>query len=152
MTEVNARASGSPKILNSLQQERFQELKSGLSDFLAQISPCQESGQVLPENEVDYFLQSLVCSKARLPKINPASLSLRTLSICCQAREAGILPPFCLTYGKQGMTLNGSVSTVRISESPSTGRECTLLDILEESVDEKYFLSAEQTQRLLKKL
>ena len=55
MTEVNARASGSPKILNSLQQERFQELKSGLSDFLAQISPCQESGQVLPENEVDYF-------------------------------------------------------------------------------------------------
>ncbi len=83
---------------------------------------------------------------------NPASLSLRTLSICCQAREAGILPPFCLTYGKQGMTLNGSVSTVRISESPSTGRECTLLDILEESVDEKYFLSAEQTQRLLKKL
>ena len=57
-----------------------------------------------------------------------------------------------LTYGKQGMTLNGSVSTVRISESPSTGNECTLLDILEESVDEKYFLSAEQTQRLLKKL
>ena len=66
--------------------------------------------------------------------------------------ERGILPQFCLTYGKQGMTLNGSVSTVRISESPSTGRECTLLDILEESVDEKYFLSAEQTQRLLKKL
>lgn len=96
------------------------------------------------------FLQSLVCSKARLPKINPASLSLRTLSICCRAREAGILPQFCLTYGKQGMTLNGSVSTVRISESPSTGNECTLLDILEESVDEKYFLSAEQTQRLLK--
>ena len=98
------------------------------------------------------FFTVVVCSKARLPKINPASLSLRTLSICCQAREAGILPPFCLTYGKQGMTLNGSVSTVRISESPSTGRECTLLDILEESVDEKYFLSAEQTQRLLKKL
>ena len=48
--------------------------------------------------------------------------------------------------------MNGSVSTVKISESPSTGNECTLLDILEESVDEKYFLSAEQTQRLLKKL
>ena len=152
VTEVNARASGSPKILSSSQQERFQELKSGLLVFLAQTFHCQESGQVLPENEVDYFLQSLVCSKARLPKINPASLSLRTLSICCRAREAGILPPFCLTYGKQGMTLNGSVSTVRISESPSTGNECTLLDILEESVDEKYFLSAEQTQRLLKKL
>lgn len=82
----------------------------------------------------------------------PRILSLRMLSIFCQAREAGILPPFCLTYGKRGMTLNGSVSTVRTSASPSTESGCTLLDILEESVDEKYFLSAEQTQRLLKKL
>lgn len=82
----------------------------------------------------------------------PRFLIVENVKHLCQAREAGILPPFCLTYGKQGMTLNGSVSTVRISESPSTGRECTLLDILEESVDEKYFLSAEQTQRLLKKL
>lgn len=55
MTEVNARASGSPKILSSSQQERFQELKSGLLVFLAQTFHCQESGQVLPENEVDYF-------------------------------------------------------------------------------------------------
>lgn len=152
MTEIIAKANGSPKTLSSSQQERFQELKSGLSAFLAQTFPCQESGQVLPESEVDYFLRLLVCSKARRPKIDPASLSLRMLSIFCQAREAGILPPFCLTYGKQGMTLNGSVSTVRTSVSPSTGSGCTLLDILEESVDEKYFLSAEQTQRLLKKL
>lgn len=98
------------------------------------------------------FLQSLACSKAQIPKINPASLSLRMLSICCQAREAGILPPFSLTYGKQGMMLNGSVSTQKISECHSTENECTLLDILEESVDEKYFLSADQTERLLKKL
>lgn len=152
VTERNAGANGSPKILSCSQQERFQELKFGLLDFLAQTYPCQENGQVLPESEVDSFLRLLVCSKARLPKISPESLSLRMLNICCQAREAGILPPFCLTYGKQGMTLNGSVSTVKTSESPSTGSECTLLDILEESVDEKYFLSAEQTQRLLKKL
>ena len=69
-----------------------------------------------------------------------------------EAREAGILPPFSLTYGKQGMMLNGSVSTQKISECHSTENECTLLDILEESVDEKYFLSADQTERLLKKL
>ena len=95
MMEVNARASGSPKILSSSQQERFQELKSGLLVFLAQTFPCQESGQVLPENEVDYFLQSLVCSKARLPKINPASLSLRTLRYdlewqCVNSKDFGV--------------------------------------------------------------
>lgn len=150
--ETNVKASGSQKILSKSEQERFQKLKSGLLDFLAQTFPCQESGQVLKESEVDFFLQSLACSKAQIPKINPASLSLRMLSICCQAREAGILPPFSLTYGKQGMMLNGSVSTQKISECHSTENECTLLDILEESVDEKYFLSADQTERLLKKL
>ena len=149
---TNVKASGSQKILSKSEQERFQKLKSGLLDFLAQTFPCQESGQVLKESEVDFFLQSLACSKAQIPKINPASLSLRMLSICCQAREAGILPPFSLTYGKQGMMLNGSVSTQKISECHSTENECTLLDILEESVDEKYFLSADQTERLLKKL
>ena len=102
--------------------------------------------------EVDSFLRSLVSSKAQLPKIDPGGLSLRTLSIFCQAREAGILPPFYLRYGKQGMTWNGSVSTVKILESPKTESECTLLDILEESVAEKYFLSPEQTKRLLKEL
>ena len=48
------------------------------------------------------------------------------------------------------MTVNGVLSIPKTMASPSTGKECTLLDILEEEVDEKYFLSAEQTLRLLK--
>ena len=48
------------------------------------------------------------------------------------------------------MTVNGVLSIPKTMASPSTGKECTLLDILEEEVDEKYFLSAEQTRRLLK--
>ena len=149
---AGCRANGSQRTLNCFQQEKYQELKSGLSDFLARISPSQGNGLDLPENEVDYFLQLLVCSKAQRPKISPESLSLRMLSIFCQAAAEGILPPFSLTYGKLGMTQNGSVSIQRISEYPRTGKECTLLDILEEGVDEKYFLSAEQTERMLKKL
>ena len=72
------------------------------------------------------------------------------LNILCQAKEAQLLPPFSLNYGKQGMTVNGVLSIPKILESPSTGKECTLLDILETDVPEKYFLSAEQTLRLLK--
>lgn len=149
---AGSRVNGLQRTLNCLQQERYQKLKSGLSDFLVRISPSQEKGPDLPENEVDSFLRLLACSKAQRPKISPESLSLRTLSIFCQAAEEGILPPFSLTYGKLGMTQNGSVSIQRISEYPRTGKECTLLDILEEDVDEKYFLSAEQTERMLKKL
>ena len=46
--------------------------------------------------------------------------------------------------------MNGALSIPKTMASPSTGKGCTLLDILEEGVDEKYFLSAEQTLRLLK--
>ncbi|GLC79373.1 hypothetical protein LBYZC6_14870 [Lacrimispora brassicae] len=101
------------------------------------------------ESEVDSFLRLLVCSKARLPKISPDTLSLRMLNILCQAKEAQLLPPFYLNYGKLGTTVNGRLSIPRSTAFPSTGSVCTLLDILEENVDEKYFLSAEQTLRLL---
>lgn len=97
------------------------------------------------------FLQSLVCSKAQLPKISPNTLSLRMLNILCLAKEEGILPPFYLNYGKQGMTVNGRLSIPKILELPNTENECTLLDILEEEVEEKYYLSVEQTKRLLNK-
>jgi hypothetical protein len=40
-----------------------------------------------------------------------------------------------------GMTVNGKCLTARISESHRTGKECSLSDILEEQVDQKYFLS-----------
>jgi hypothetical protein len=42
------------------------------------------------------------------------------------------------------MTVNGKCLTARISVSPKTESECSLSDILEEQVDQKYFLSEEQ--------
>ena len=90
--------------------------------------------------------------KSTASEISPDMLSLRMLNIFCLAREAEILPPFSLSYGKQGTTANGVLSIPKTLTCPRIGRECTLLDILEEEVDEKYFLSAEQTRRLLKDL
>jgi hypothetical protein len=152
VTERDVKASGTQKILNSSQQERFQKLKSGLLDFLVPTLVSAAEWQDFMEREVDSFLRSLVCSKAQLPKISPDMLSLRMLNIFCLAREAEILPPFSLSYGKQGTTANGVLSIPKTLTCPRIGRECTLLDILEEEVDEKYFLSAEQTRRLLKDL
>lgn len=48
-----------------------------------------------------------------------------------------------------GTTLNGNYSTLKTMECHKTGRGCTLLDILEDSVPEKYFLSADQMQRIV---
>ena len=44
---------------------------------------------------------------------------------------------------------NGKCLTARISESLSPEKECILSDILMKDVPEKYYLSPEQTRRLL---
>ena len=44
---------------------------------------------------------------------------------------------------------NGRCLTARISESPNPGAECSLSDILERDVPEKYYLSSAQMERLL---
>ena len=48
-----------------------------------------------------------------------------------------------------GMAWNGKCLTASISAFHSIGSECSLSDILEESVDEKYFLSEQTVKRLL---
>src|SRR5690606_24709419 len=42
-----------------------------------------------------------------------------------------------------GMMRNGKCLTLKTLEFPKTGKECSLSDILEENVPEKYFLSEE---------
>lgn len=51
-----------------------------------------------------------------------------------------------------GMTANGKLLTARITESHKTGKECSLLDILEERPDQKYFLSEKMTKYLMERM
>lgn len=55
----------------------------------------------------------------------------------------------CEVGGGTGILSNGTLSTVKTSAFPKTGSACSLSDILETSVDEKYFLSDQQTARIL---
>lgn len=48
-----------------------------------------------------------------------------------------------------GMMQNGRYLTQKISEFPKTESECSLSDILEEEVNERYFLSEERAQQLI---
>ena len=48
-----------------------------------------------------------------------------------------------------GMMWNGKCLTAKISEYHKTGNVCSLSDILEENVDEKFFLSEEKTKNLV---
>ena len=51
--------------------------------------------------------------------------------------------------GGMGTLSSGSCSTQKTLAFPKTGKGCSLSDILETEVDEKYFLSAQQTERIL---
>ena len=53
---------------------------------------------------------------------------------------------------KWGMTSNGKCLTAKITEYHKTGNECSLSDILEEQVDQKYFLSSERMKILMRNL
>lgn len=54
-----------------------------------------------------------------------------------------------LEVGGTGTLSNGTLSTAKTTVFPKTGSACSLSAILETSVDEKYFLSDEQTARIL---
>lgn len=51
--------------------------------------------------------------------------------------------------GGTGILSNGILSTAKTTVFPKTGSACSLSAILETSVDEKYFLSDQQTARIL---
>ena len=48
-----------------------------------------------------------------------------------------------------GIELNGRYLILKTSEFHKTGKECSLSDILEEQVDQKYFLSEKKAQKLM---
>ena len=57
--------------------------------------------------------------------------------------------PSCKRWMSWGTTWNGKCLTAKILECHKTENECSLSDILEEKVDEKYFLSEHTTNKLL---
>lgn len=139
------------KTLNESQVRKYHKLTSELSASHASMYQYQVEELDLVAKEVDYFIRLLAYSRAEKPKIDPSGLSSKTLNICYQLMTEGILPPFSIAYPKLGMMQNESVSTLKILESLNQESEFLLLDILEENVEEKYFLSQVHTQKLIEK-
>jgi len=68
---------------------------------------------------------------------------------CYRITKARRLTPSYIRFMNWGIMWNGKCLTARISESLSPEKECILSDILMKDVPEKYYLSPEQTRRLL---
>ncbi|VTT00896.1 methyl transferase [Streptococcus suis] len=114
-------------------------------DFRARLSALLESEQDLRILEGLYSLRLL--GSHLFSDLN--IYYLRTSQDCSTMTTEIHSRPSSERWMIWGMMRNGKCSTARILESPKTESGCILSDILEEQVDERYFLSEEMTQRLI---
>lgn len=121
----------------------------GVSERLARTSPLQAKEPDSAETEV---LLSEKCSeslKKSPKKIVPNGLSTKMLRECLAAIEGGTSEQYSLKWENWGMIQSGNCLTQKISEYRRTESECTLSDILEAEAESKYFLSKEQTEKIV---
>ena len=78
----------------------------------------------------------------------PKYLFIENVENLLSINGGAISSNFSLSWTRSGTMRNGRLSTVKISEYRKTGSGCSLSDILEESVPEKYFLSREQVEKI----
>ena len=117
-------------------------------DFLAKVSRSLEKGRASETRVGRCFtryaeslgLRDLACS------------SWRTLRDFYRSTEEKPSEPYFRSWGTSDTGWSGRFLTARTTESPRTASACSLSDILEESVDKRYFLSPQLAKTLLKHL
>ena len=141
--------NGMQMTLEECMPETFPKQTAGVSDSHAKISQSQESKPDFKETVQACFSELCTLSDNSKKKIDPLTFSLRTLKICLVLMEDGISPDCSLKWSSVGMMQNGRFSTPKISECHKTGKDVLLSDILEREVHQKYFLSKEQTEKIV---
>ena len=135
-------------ILQGFGQRICQEQTAGASDFHARTSALQENSRVSQDSVLACFLQLQALLEDRRKKINPLAYSLKTLKTYLVLTEGLILQGSSWSWMKSGTMQSGRFSTLPMS-SLKTEKEFSLLDILEDEVPEKYFLSEQTVKRLI---
>lgn len=135
-------------ILQGFGQRICQEQNAGASDFHARTSALQENSRVSQDSVLACFLQLQALLEDRRKKINPLAYSLKTLKTYLVLTEGLILQGSSWSWMKSGTMQSGRFSTLPMS-SLKTEKEFSLLDILEDEVPEKYFLSEQTVKRLI---
>ena len=126
-------------------QKNYQSLISCAEDFRARLFQLLEKDKVLKMPEELYSLKLPDWLKQDDLRI----FYLKMYPDCYRITKARRLTPSYIRFMNWGIMWNGKCLTARISESLSPEKECILSDILMKDVPEKYYLSPEQTRRLL---
>ena len=136
-----------PETSEQSTQVRSQTTISSVLAFLVNHLASQGKDWDLKTPEGRCFLKSLGLSETKDPDIFSLKM-LRGYLVMTKEKLSRQYLGFSPIWG---MSINGKFLTARISEFPKTGRGSSLSDILEEQVDQKYFLSAKATQFLIRR-
>ena len=142
-------ASGMQMTLGEYMQETFQEQTVGALDSPARTSPLPESSEEFKLIAQDSFSELCTLLGSSKKKRDLNGYSSRMLRICFQLMQDGTSPGFSVAWTRVGTMRNGKFSTLKNSEYHRTEKGYSLSDILEDEVDEKYYLSEEQTRKIL---
>ena len=134
--------------LPGFERRTCQEPTAGVSASRARTSASQENRGDLEDSALACFFQLRTLLEDKRKKINPLTYSLKTLKIYLALTEGSILHGSSWSWTKSGMMRSGRFSTLPMS-SLKAGKESLLLDILEDDVPEKYFLSEQIVKRLI---
>jgi hypothetical protein len=108
----------------------------------------------LPEQEKDLMIQEEHCFSRLLELLPLKNLSISTskmFPVCLTMTQAKHFKQSSVHWMSWGMMCAGRYLTAKISVYPSQEIECSLSDILEDNVPEKYYLSRKQAEKLLYK-
>ena len=126
------------------------------ADLWALGFPCQDisiagkrRGIIAWETRSGLFYEIARLLEGREEKIDPNGFSLKMLKTSLTSTGDWTSSISSIHWTRSGMILNGTCIIPKITESPKTGSACILSDILEQEVEEKYFLSEEQTAKIL---
>lgn len=141
--------NGTQMMFAELSQTIYQDQNVGALDFPARISALQDTNTDLKETAQACFLELQDFLNNSKKKIDPSIYSSKMYAILFQLIEDMILPDFSLRWPSAGTMQNGKFSTLNTTVYRKTANEYSLSDILEDGVDEKYFLSREQAEKIM---
>ena len=142
--------NGSQMTLGQWMPEACPMQIAGALDSPVRTSQLRETVSDSQDTVQACFLQLQGLLETSRKKVDPSIYLLRTLKTYLVLIEGLTSPGFSLNWMKSGMMQNGKFLTQKTSEFHRTGKECSLLDILEDEVPEKYFLSEKQIEYITK--
>lgn len=135
-----------------MMQEKSNQKNYQISTLLQEVSLVRvfqllDKGKDLKIPEERYSLKL----RELLPLKNLSICSLKMYPDCLAMTEGGLLKPSSVRWTNWGTMSHGKCLTAKILESHNHEIECSLSDILEDNVPEKYYLSRKQAEKLLYK-